>query len=112
MPSDTPGQGIASQSLYLLPGFDEYLLGYKNRDAVLDVRRAPKIVPGNNGMFLPTLVIDGRVTGTWKRVLKKKSIIVTVSPFTALKKTEKEALAQAVERYGNFIGMPADMALL
>src|SRR5690606_10007263 len=44
-----------SAGLYLLPGFDEYLLGYKDRGAVLDAEHQQKIVPGNNGVFRPTI---------------------------------------------------------
>lgn len=52
----------------LLPGFDEYLLGYADRSAALDPQHADRIVPGGNGMFRPTVVLDGRVVGTWRRV--------------------------------------------
>ncbi|MGH8045737.1 MAG: winged helix DNA-binding domain-containing protein, partial [Chthoniobacterales bacterium] len=51
LPGPSPG--------FLLPGFDEYLLGYTDRSAVLDARHAVKIVPGSNGIFLPMLVNDG-----------------------------------------------------
>jgi len=59
------------ESAHLLPGFDEYLLGYSDRSAVLDPADAQRICPGGNGMFSPTMVIDGHVTGTWKRTFKK-----------------------------------------
>ena len=111
MPSNVPEPKTSSQLVHLLPGFDEYLLGYKDRRAVLDARHAPKIVPGGNGMFLPTLIINGRVAGTWKRAFKKKSVVMAVSLFTALKKAEKESLAMAVERYGKFVGLPAGMTI-
>jgi hypothetical protein len=52
----------------LLPGFDEFVLGYADRSAVLDPAHADRIVPGGNGVFRPTVVRDGRVVGTWKRV--------------------------------------------
>lgn len=52
------------QNVFFLPGFDEYLLGYKDRSAVLDAAHTGKICPGGNGMFAPTIVIDGRVMGT------------------------------------------------
>jgi hypothetical protein len=39
---------------YLLPGFDEYMLGYKDRTAALDRRHAQKIAPENNGRFMST----------------------------------------------------------
>jgi hypothetical protein len=50
----------------LLPGFDEFVLGYGDRSAVLDPEFATRIVPGGNGMFLSTVVVDGRVVGTWR----------------------------------------------
>jgi hypothetical protein len=54
--------------VFLLPGFDEYLLGYQTRTAVLPPEFASRIVPGGNGVFLPTVISDGKVVGTWKRV--------------------------------------------
>ena len=36
----------------LLPGFDEYLLGYGDRSAAVAPEHAQAVVPGNNGMFL------------------------------------------------------------
>ena len=50
----------------LLPGFDEFVLGYGDRSEILDAEHADRIVPGGNGMFHPTVVRDGRVVGTWK----------------------------------------------
>jgi hypothetical protein len=50
-----------------LPGFDEYILGYQDRAHPLAAEHFERIVPGNNGIFLPMLVIRGRVVGTWKR---------------------------------------------
>ncbi len=96
----------ATASAYLLPGFDEYLLGYKDRSAVLEAKYAPRIVPGANGVFLPTVVINGWVVGTWKRALKKKTAVITTHYFKPLKKSEREAVEQAAERYGQFIGLP------
>ncbi|MCD2190031.1 winged helix DNA-binding domain-containing protein [Actinomycetospora soli] len=49
----------------LLPGFDEFVLGYADRSAVLDPEHAERIVPGANGVFRPTVVRDGRIVGTW-----------------------------------------------
>jgi hypothetical protein len=57
-----------ARGVFLLPGFDEYLLGYQTRTAVLPPDFASRIVPGGNGVFLPTVISDGEVVGTWKRV--------------------------------------------
>jgi hypothetical protein len=52
----------------LLPGFDEFVLGYRDRSAVLGDVPFERIVPGLAGMFRPTVVVGGRIVGTWKWV--------------------------------------------
>jgi len=61
------------------------------------------VVPGNNGMFMPTLVSDGRVVGTWKRTLNKRAVRVTAQPFDTLSEVEEDAFAAATQRYGRFL---------
>lgn len=93
----------APQPAYLLPGFDEYLLGYTDRSAALDPQHNALVVPGNNGLFLPTIVLDGRVAGTWKRTLKKGSVSITLAPFAALDQPALQAIAGAAQRYGTYV---------
>ena len=57
----------AARGVLLLPGFDELILGYQDRSATVPPSAASRIAPGSNGMFLPTIVSDGRVVGTWRR---------------------------------------------
>lgn len=72
---------IAQPDTLLLPGFDEYVLGYKQRDAILQPEYMARVVPGNNGMFLATVVEDGIIVGTWKKTVKKDSISFTYNNF-------------------------------
>jgi hypothetical protein len=100
-----PGQGIADTAgVHLLPAFDEYLLGYKERSAVLDAAHAGKVVPGGNGVFLPMMVRDGHVIGTWKRAVAKDRARVTLLPFAPLTKSALKAFDAAAVRYGEFYG--------
>ena len=98
------------QPLYLLPGFDEYLLGYADRSAVLDPQYANHIVPGGNGIFYPTIVSKGQIVGTWQRTFKKGAVVITAQPFTTLQSDEQEAFAHAAERFGAYLEMPATVA--
>ena len=93
------------EDICLLSGFDEFILGYKDRSAVLSPEIAPRIVPGNNGIFLPTLVAGGKVVGTWKRNIKKKGIEISIHPFESIDGKE-EGLQHAVERFASFLEMP------
>ncbi|MCA9611002.1 MAG: AlkZ family DNA glycosylase [Myxococcales bacterium] len=90
----------------LLPGFDEYLLGYADRSAVLDAAYVQAICPGNNGVFQPTLVIDGRIVGTWRRSVGATRARLRLSPFEALGARARSALEKEAERYGRFLGVP------
>jgi hypothetical protein len=110
MPRDMPAVHPVSPTAYLLPGFDEYMLGYTDRSAALHPRHHPQIHPGGNGMFSSTLVIDGQVVGTWKRTLKKKAVIITASPFTPLSRAEKRAVTAAAQPYGRFLGLPVELS--
>ena len=55
-----------------LPGFDEYLLGFKDRSLMVDAAGMEAVIPGKNGVFRSTIVRDGRVVGTWKRTLTRR----------------------------------------
>jgi len=102
--------GAAPTESYLLPGFDEYMLGYKDRTAALHIDHTQKIVPGGNGMFLSTIVVGGQVVGTWKRVIKKDHVLITLSPFRMLTKAELKSLQRPAEQYGRFLELPAKLA--
>jgi len=93
------------KSTYLLPAFDEYVIGYKDRADILHPMHSDKIVPGGNGMFLPTIVIDGQVVGTWKKQYKKNGIAINLNPFRKLSKDNLESISKAADRYGRFLGM-------
>ena len=71
------------ESVLLLPAFDEFLLGYRDRTAQLDPAHADQIVPGGNGIFRPTVVSAGRVVGTWIRTGRGAHSEVTATAFTA-----------------------------
>ncbi len=97
------------QDFQLLPGFDEYLIGYADRGAVLPGEHAEKIVPGGNGIFLPVIVSAGQVVGTWKRALRKDTVEITLLPFTRFSVPQETVLA-AAERYGRFLGLRVSLA--
>jgi Winged helix DNA-binding domain len=83
-----------ARDVFLLPAFDEYLLGYQTRTAVLPKEFASRIVPGSNGVFLPTVISDGEVVGTWKRVGTGAKRTVSAVAFTDF----DERVSEAIER--------------
>lgn len=79
-----------AKGVFLLPGFDEFMLGYLDRTTALPAEYATRVVPGGNGVFQPTVISAGRVVGTWKRGRDEP----VVSPFTTL----PDAVAKAIPK--------------
>jgi winged helix DNA-binding protein len=100
-----PSLNKAVPMVHLLPGFDEYLVGYRDRSASLDPAHAKKVQAGSNGIFLGTIIVYGKVIGTWRRELGKKTASVTTSFFGRLTRVEAAALEEAIRRYGQFLGL-------
>jgi len=90
----------------VLPGFDEYMLGYKDRTLMVDAGHMDAIVPGGNGVFQATVVRGGRVVGIWKRTLGKKAVTVEVTPLVPLKPAERRRVETALQPYARFVGLP------
>lgn len=85
----------AARGVFLLPGFDEFILGYADRGAVLPAEFADRIVPGGNGVFQPTVVHDGHVVGTWKRAGRGAKRTVAATPFTVFPDEVADAIPRA-----------------
>jgi hypothetical protein len=96
-------------AVHLLPAFDEYLIGYQNRDVVLDQEHANIIVPGGNGVFAPIIVSRGRVTGTWKRSTTPKKVTVDPRPFQCLTSGETTKVSRCAKAYGRFLGLSGEV---
>lgn len=97
-----PGQ----RSVLLLPGFDEFLLGYQDRSLVLAPEHANKIVPGGNGVFKKTIVAGGEVIGTWGRAGTKTSAAVVPELFDQARPLgagAQAAFTKAAEQYLKFL---------
>ncbi|MEK6343703.1 MAG: winged helix DNA-binding domain-containing protein [Curtobacterium sp.] len=96
---------------HLLPGFDEYLLGYADRSAQLPVEHQDRVVPGGNGVFLPMAVVRGVVVGTWTRTERSAGVRVTVTPFAPLDPSIVRALEAATDRYARWLGAPVTFSV-
>ncbi len=97
-------QAVDARHLALLAGYDEYLLGYQNRDAVIDPAHAPAICPGANGVFYPMVVVGGQIVGTWRRTLRRDLAVIGRAVFADADVPE-DAYESAARRYAAFHGL-------
>ena len=61
--------------------------------------------------YAPTVIIDGRIAGSWLRLTGKTAVAIAVTPYAALSRRDVDAIEEAVERYGSFLGRPAELKL-
>lgn len=97
---DPPPAGVA-EIAYLLPPFDEYLLGYKERSLVLDPAHAKRVNAGG-GMLRPTVMVNGDILGIWKQKMKKQEMAVTIQPFRDLESHERDLIDRAASQLSSF----------
>ncbi|MGN6722641.1 MAG: winged helix DNA-binding domain-containing protein, partial [Marmoricola sp.] len=88
--------------VHLLPGFDEYVLGYKNRSAFSTPEIMAAVVPGGNGMFKASVLVDGQIVGLWsvKRFARRQE--VRVDWFEGRPRPAPDLLDEAAQRYARF----------
>jgi hypothetical protein len=88
----------SKSSLHLLPIYDEYLVAYRDLQAV----PRPAFLMGN---FQHSLVIGGQVAGTWRITTSARRVAVHVEPLRRLTPMERRGLALEVARYQRFLGV-------
>jgi hypothetical protein len=98
----------SEESVFLLPAFDEFIISYKDRSATV-ISENHKRAVSNNGMFHPTVVVNGETIGVWKRTTGKAKVVVEFTYFT----TPSPALQKLIEtvsvRYGEFLARKVEL---
>lgn len=89
----------------LLPGFDEYLLGYTDRSAAVDKAHMHKLAMTANGQFSSTIVVGGKVEGIWKRTPGPKEVTISMEHFDKAGVQVGKAIDLAARRYAKFLGL-------
>jgi len=104
-PPDDPGDVPPR----LLPAFDGYLLGHRDRAPVVRPEHAARLTSGS--WILPTAVVGGRVAGTWSRSRERDGLVVTVTPFGRLPRGSVRGLRAEAADVGRFLGAPVRMEI-
>ena len=103
-------RGPIGGSIHMLPIYDEYLVAYRDRDAVphaavtIQSKKKPVI-------FQHALVAGGQVAGTWRIRRVTSEVVVEVALLRRLSASERQRLSDAVVEYGRFLGQPISLSL-
>jgi hypothetical protein len=104
-----PRQERGRPSVRLLYRFDDYLLGWRGRDLILDARYAGRIHAGG-GWIHPAVVVDGRIVGTWRLTSGGTRLSVAVEPFEPLDRALPGLEAETAD-LGRFLGAAATLSV-
>jgi hypothetical protein len=94
-----------SRSALLISVYDEYISSYKDRRAIADGDHASRLFTMGNALTA-VILIGGRIVGTWRRVLRRESVLIGIHPFGRMTETEARTVTAAAARYGRFLGLP------
>jgi DNA glycosylase AlkZ-like len=86
----------------LLPRYDNYLLGYRDRTFMVDDAFSSQIHPGG-GLIRPTLIVDGQAQAIWSIEHKQKLSTLIVQTFEELREDIVLKLEAEVQDVGRFL---------
>ncbi|MCE1199649.1 MAG: winged helix DNA-binding domain-containing protein [Marinilabiliales bacterium] len=88
---------------HLLPAYDEFIIGYRQRETVIGLSQQKKAI-SSNGVFRPVLLRNGQAVGLWRTAVVKGKTTVERSPFENVQSREESLFEEATERYLRFAG--------
>ena len=98
----------SDQSVRLLPSFDAYLLGHRDKGHLVDEAHY-KLVYRKAGWLSPVVLVGGRVAGVWSHVRRGRRLCVTVQSFAELPGAVREQIAVEAADLGRFLGATGEV---
>jgi len=89
------------ENIYLLPIYDEYMMGYKDRSAIM-------IYEKSSFKYNCMIIHDGQIIGTWKRTVKSKQIELEYDFFSTLTDVQQEKFKDAINHFAQFSELPIE----
>jgi hypothetical protein len=95
------GPGRAAPHVRLLPHFDAFLLGHRDKLAAVDAARYKRVFR-NAGWIVPSVLVDGRIVGTWSLERGGRGHVARVAAFGSLSPAARQGVAAEAERLARF----------
>lgn len=105
---DAPRPRGRVASAHLLPNYDEYFIGYRDRGAILE--RAKASAGANIDMLTAHVIeVGGQIVGGWKRRVRRGVVSIDMYPIVKLTRDERDLIAAAAARHAAFLGLELDV---
>jgi hypothetical protein len=89
----------------LLPYFDSFLLGHKEREHLVAVKHRPKVYRAQ-GWIAPVVLVDGRAAAVWEHARERNRLRVKVAKFGSLSRRITARIQEEARDLGRFLGTP------
>ena len=93
-------------SAHLLPNYDEFFIGYRDRSAIGGRLKSTKIVTGGSTLIGNVIALDGQLAGGWRRSVGKDATTLTFDVLARLTPSEMKRIRSEIKRYCSFLGRP------
>jgi hypothetical protein len=105
----TRSRGKTPPTAHLLPNYDEFFIGFRDRSAIARRLRSAELVTGGDALTAHVVIIDGQLVGGWRRTLAKSSVVVDLRLLTHLSEAEERAVTAAAAAFEAFLGVPVEI---
>ncbi len=92
---------------HLFSNYDELGMAYKERGALFDAKFGAQLF---DYAYSHTVVINGKIAGSWRREIGKSAITVQTRPIRPFTAAEKQLILKAAKRYEDFLGTPVKVS--
>jgi len=97
-----------SPTAHLLPNYDEYFIGFKDRSAIGEVAKQAGINSDDPSFLAHVIILDGQLVGGWKRTVQKDAVQIQLMLITDLTKAQRNAVERAASQYSKFLQLPVE----
>jgi len=91
-------------SVHLLPNYDEFFIGYRDRGAILERVVGATPMQRDTALVSNVIEIDGQLVGGWRRSTKAKTTSVETTYLATVSPAERRAVSGQIARYVAFTG--------
>lgn len=91
---------------HLLPNYDEYFIGFRDRSAIGHRVPDTSTVTGGNALIPHVMIVNGELVGIWRRTFEKERVVMSLEPHAPLTRRELELVTAEARRFGKFLDRP------
>ena len=96
-------------SAHLLPNYDEFFIGYRDRSAIGHRVASVTSVTGWGSFIAHVVAVDGQLVGGWKRLPGRGKVTLRFTLVATLSGAERARVLGEARRFGAFAGLSVEV---